>query len=119
VSLVRGAIPLRRVARGPEQFEPLLKVADGFQVCPAMKGSLTRPLPVRNRLFPQPRFCVVMGDQLRLSLHHLGELRFEDARNAFVQHSAPFPQRRAGGDLLGECVFEDIRDCRKWRVARK
>ena len=100
LSLVRGTIALGRLGQGPEQFEPLFKMAYSFQVGPAMKGSLTRSLPVWNCLCSQPSFCVVKCDQLRLSLHHLRELRFEDAGYAFVQNSAPFQQGRAGGDLL-------------------
>ena len=85
---------------GPEQVESLLKVIDSFKICPALKGSLSRAMPVRNRLRSEPRFRVVMRDQLRLSLHHLGELNLEHAGNALVQHSAPLQQRRARRDLL-------------------
>ncbi len=55
LSFVRGTMAIRGVGQRSKQFESLLEMVDGFQVCPAMKRALTRPLPIRNRFCSQPR----------------------------------------------------------------
>jgi hypothetical protein len=50
------------IVRCLKQIQPFLDVVDGFPVRPTLQGSLTGPLPVRNRLCPEAAFSVVMGD---------------------------------------------------------
>src|SRR5260370_40624064 len=97
LSFVRGTMAIRGVRQRSKQFESLLEMVVGFQVCPAMKGALTGALPVRNRLSSQPRLRVMAGDQLRLGLHHLRELRFEDSGYTSKRNPGPVEQGGAGG----------------------
>ena len=75
---------LRRLWQGLEQLDPGGHVADGFQMGRAVAGSLTRLVPITDRLGNEPCFRIVMRQQFGLCLSGLRELGFQHLGNALM-----------------------------------
>ena len=99
---------LRRLWQGLEQLDPGSAVADGFQICRAVAGVLTRPLLVAHRLLGAARRSVVLGHQLRLRLDQLGKPCLQHLRNMLVILLTGAPQQGLIRRRLDEGVFAEI-----------
>ena len=75
---------LRRLWQGLQQLNPVVQVADGFQMGRAVAGSLARLLPVANRLLDETCLRVVMRQQFGLCLSGLWELGFQHLGNPLM-----------------------------------
>jgi hypothetical protein len=88
------------VWQGAEQFQPFCQVHERFHIGRALNSALTGLLPVRNGLCSATCLGVVMRQQFRLLLTHLGKPFLQHLRNPLVVLSLGAPEQRRIGRLL-------------------
>ena len=103
----------RRLWQGLEQLNPSGEVAYGFHIGRAVAGLLACPLPVGHRLLVAARRGVVMCQQFGLCRNDLRKSGFQHLGNALVVVLARTLQQRLIGDILDQCVFEEVGGLRR------
>jgi hypothetical protein len=90
-------------------------VAERLDVRQSCRRALGRLAPVRQRAINQPRFGVVVRQQLRLGLGNFRKPACENLGEAFVQLAPSCVQDRLKGRVADQRMLEDVARLR-WRA---
>ena len=77
-------------------------MVDGFYIGGTLDNSFSRLLPIANRPFIEPRFRIVMCQQLRLCLNRFGKLSLQNVCDTAVILLPRATQQGLIGGVLDE-----------------